>query len=86
MWWPIVINLNLNHQRNFKPHLHYYSTLKFKTEIKNEIDFYHYFYLYVTSHKFFKFHFELHYEYVVIKLTQDDFRCTDQIRKLKSVW
>ena len=31
LWWPIVANLNLN--------LCYGFTLKFQTEIKNEIDF-----------------------------------------------
>ena len=44
LWWPIVNNLNLNHRGNFKSHLHYDITLKFKTEIKYEIDFYYYFY------------------------------------------
>ena len=42
--YTIVANLNLNHRRNFKSHLHYDIILKFKTEIKYEIDFYYYFY------------------------------------------
>ena len=42
VWWPIVANLNFNHQRNLKPQFHYNITLKFKTEIKYEIDFYYY--------------------------------------------
>ena len=40
----IVANLNLNQRRNFKSHLIYDITLKFKTEIKYEINFYYYFY------------------------------------------
>ena len=43
--WHIVANLNLNQRRNFKSHLHYDITLKFKTESKYENDFYCYFYL-----------------------------------------
>ena len=42
--WPIAAKLNLNQRRNFKSHLHYDIILKFKTEIKYEIDFYYYFY------------------------------------------
>ena len=41
VWWAIVANLNLSHRRNL---FHYDITLKFKTEIKYEIDFYYYFY------------------------------------------
>ena len=44
VWWPIVANLNTNHRRNFKSHSHYDITLKFKTEIKYETDFYYHFY------------------------------------------
>ena len=43
LWSPFVANLNLNHRRNLKPQFHYDITLKFKTEIKYEIDFYYYF-------------------------------------------
>ena len=38
--WPIAAKLNLNQRRNFKSHLHYDLILKFKTEIKYEINFY----------------------------------------------
>ena len=41
LWWPIVANLNLNYRRNLKLHLYYDITLKFKTEIKYEIDFHY---------------------------------------------
>ena len=46
--WPIVANLNLNHRRNFKPHLNLIFGMKIKSkftfqiDIRNQIDFYFY--------------------------------------------
>ena len=48
LWWTIVTNFNLNHRRNFKPHLNFIfrmtikSKFTFQIDIPNQIDFYFY--------------------------------------------
>ena len=48
LWWPIVANFNLNHRRNFKPHLNFVLGMKIKSrftfqiDMQNQTDFYFY--------------------------------------------
>ena len=38
VWWPIVANFNLNHRRNFKPHLNFFFGMKIKSKFTFQID------------------------------------------------
>ena len=40
VWGPIVANLNLNHQRKFKPHLNFIKKMKIKLLLAFLIDLY----------------------------------------------